>query len=190
MREEKIKGRLVDGLHLAPGQRVLDLGCGTATLTLMIKAACPGASVFGIDGDPDVLRIGREKAKQRGLDVTLTEAMAYAPPFQPGSFERVVSSLVFHHLSSEDKRRTLASVFALLRPSGELHIADFTRSGNPIVRAAMLGFGLFDGLANTRDNLKGRLPLLIEEAGFREVAETHRESTLFGPLAFYRGVRP
>jgi len=64
--------------------------------------------------------------------------MAFAPPFAPSSFDRVVSSLVFHHLTSENKRRTLVKVRELLRPGGELHIADWGRPHNALMRVAAL----------------------------------------------------
>ena len=139
LREEKFKRLLVAQAGLQPGQDVLDLGCGTATLTIMLNQSCPGARVVGLDGDPKVLTIAREKIAAAGADVELREGMAFAPPFAQASFDRVVSSLVFHHLTTKHKRRTLAKARALLRPGGELHVADWGKPHNALMWIASLG---------------------------------------------------
>lgn len=77
-----------------PGQRVLDLDCGTATLTIMLKQARPEADVVGLDGDPEVLAIGREKIAKAGVEVRLDEGMAYSLAYPDQAFDRVVSSNV------------------------------------------------------------------------------------------------
>ena len=120
----------------------------------------------------------------------LARRLAGAPPFAPASFEHVVSSLLFHHLAPEDKRRAFAATWALLRPGGELHLADWGRARNAPMRLAFLGVQLLDGFRTTGDNVRGRLPALMEEAGFVTVAETARQTTAFGTLALYRAVRP
>lgn len=101
LREDKFKTLLVQQAAVHAGQRVLDLGCGTATLTIMLKQACPGAVIVGLDADPDALEIARKKVSEAGVEVELREGTAFEPPFGAKSFDRVVSSLVFHHLSTE-----------------------------------------------------------------------------------------
>lgn len=190
LKEDKVKRRLVEQVALRPGHRVLDVGCGTATLTMLLARACPEADVVGLDGDPRVLALARDKIARARLRVELHEGMSFDPPFPPVSFDRVVSSLVFHHLETIDKRRTLARIFELLRPGGELHIADWGRAGSALMRVAFLPVQLLDGFRTTADNVRGRLPDLIAEAGFAAVDETHRERTVFGTLSLYRAVRP
>lgn len=77
---------LVEQVGLTPGQRVLDLGAGTGTLTLMLKRAQPEAEVIGVDGDPEILAIARTKAARSGLAVRFDEAMADASPYADGSY--------------------------------------------------------------------------------------------------------
>lgn len=190
LKEESFKQRLVKEAALRPGQRVLDVGCGTGTLTVMLKQSEPAAEVVGLDGDPETLAIARGKALAARLSIAFQEGMAYALPFEPSSFDRVVSSLVFHHLSTENKRRTLSKIFEVLRPGGRLHIADWGEAQDPLMRAAFLGVQLLDGFATTADNVAGRLPAFMREAGFTEVSETHRERTLFGTLSLYAAAKP
>jgi len=190
LRERRFKGALVTQVALKPGHRALDLGCGTGTLTLLLQQSCPGARVSGLDGDPEVLEIAQRKAAAAGVALDLRQGMSFDPPFAAASFDRVVSSLLLHHLTTDDKRRTLAAALALLRPGGELHLADWGRAANPLMRAAYLGIQLLDGFATTADNVRGLLPDLMRGAGFTDVEETRRFSTVFGSLSLYRAARP
>jgi ubiquinone/menaquinone biosynthesis C-methylase UbiE len=190
MREDVFKRRLVDELHLAPGHDVLDLGCGTATLTLMVKAACPAARVTGLDGDPEILAIARDKAAAASVALELRAGMAHELPFETASFDRVVSSLVFHHLTTDDKARAFAEVARVLRPGGECHVADWGKPDNVVMGAVSWTIALFDGVERTRANLEGRLPDLMRDAGLVDAVETERWNTLFGTLSLYRATRP
>jgi SAM-dependent methyltransferase len=87
MRETSFKRRLIALANLAAGQRVLDLGCGTATLTLLVKRAQPGAEVVGVDADPQVLEIGRAKAAGAGVQIVLDQAMAQQLPYPDQSLK-------------------------------------------------------------------------------------------------------
>jgi len=104
MRERTFKRALLVQASVAPGHRVLDLGCGTATLTALIKRSVAGIEVIGVDVDPQALRIARAKIERSGLDVRLDQARTSVLPYADASFDRVVSSLVFHHLTPSEKR--------------------------------------------------------------------------------------
>src|SRR4029078_7875318 len=101
----------------------------------------------------------------------------------------LVASVVLHHLAPGAKRRALAEAFRVLVPGGELHVADWGRPQNALMRALFYGVQLLDGFATTAENVEGMLPELFREAGFRDVGETESFSTVLGTLALYRAVR-
>jgi ubiquinone/menaquinone biosynthesis C-methylase UbiE len=188
--EEEFKRCLLERATVAPGECVLDLGCGTATLTLLLKQREPAAEIFGLDGDREMLRIAKAKARVGRQEVRFVQAMSFDLPFADRSFDRIVSSLLFHHLTRESKRRTLREVWRVLRPGGKLDIVDFGRPENRAMRLRFLLVQLVDGFETTGDSLSGALSSLLPETGFTNVEEWGRQNTAVGTLTFYRALRP
>jgi ubiquinone/menaquinone biosynthesis C-methylase UbiE len=189
-RESSFKAVLVAQLALPREGRVLDLGCGTATLTLLIKSLLADAEVHGVDGDPDILRIARAKAFKANLPIELRQGMAQALPYPDERFDCVVSSLFFHHLDRPGKLAALAEAHRVLKPGGELHIVDWGRATGLFTRAAFFSIQVLDGFPNTADNVRGLLPELMVRAGFESARETRRFLTMYGNLALYRAEKP
>ncbi len=181
MREGVWRGRLVSDVLAGRPESVLDVGCGTGTLAVALAAAAPDIRVVGIDGDPDVLARARAKAGP-GASIEWVEGLGDALPFPDAAFDRVVSSLVFHHLVPAVKRAVLAEALRVLRPGGRLHIADWGRPQDPLMRVMFAGLQLLDGIENTRDHAAGRLPDFIAGAGFGSVASGGRLRTTWGSL--------
>lgn len=190
MREATFKSRLIAQAELRPGHRVLDIGCGTATLTIAIKRSQPEAEVIGLDGDPDVLRRATAKVAAAGLAIALEHGFSDRLPYADASFDRVLTSLLLHHLTAETKRRTLAEIRRVLRPGGQVHIADWGKAQDPVMRGAFFLIQLLDGFATTTDNVKGKIPQFLRDAGLADVREAGRLRTIFGTLSLYRGERP
>ncbi len=184
MREATIKGRLIERAQIGPGQRVLDLGCGTGTLALAIKQRQPAAHVVGLDIDPRVLTRARGKAARAGARVALTRGTAVALPYTDAAFDHVVSSLVLHHLTTAAKRRALSEAYRVLRPGGAVLIADFGRPHTLYTLMVSLVVRRFEEAAA---NIAGALPALLRAAGFERVRETERYTTPFGTVILYEG---
>lgn len=185
-RERRFKSLLVKQVGLAAQHRLLDVGCGTGTLAIELARSCPAAKIAGVDGDPKVLSIARRKIFAARVAVELHQGLAWDLPFPDASFERVVSSLVFHHLDRESKSRALREIRRVLTSGGELHVADWGRAHGLGMRVAFLGIQLLDGFATTADNVAGRIPQLMAEAGFHRVKETGRIRTPLGTMSLYR----
>ena len=179
LREQTFKKALVEQARIQPGQRVLDLGCGTGTLTLLIKSAHPQARVEGFDGDPKILSLAEAKAARAGLELDWKQGLAQELPYADGCFDRVLSSLMLHHLSSENKRAALREV---------LRVADWGRPQNALMRPAALLIALLDGYS--RENVEGLLPELFRQAGLVEARQAAHYNTLFGTLALYSARKP
>lgn len=189
LRERKLKTRLIEQARIAAGHDVLDVGCGTGTLVLLVKQLVPGARVSGLDGDPAVLAIARRKLARARAEVTLVEGLANdSRVFAPASFDRVLTSLVLHHLTHEQRRSALAAMRRWLRPGGELHVLDFGPQDALAMKAISRVIGWFDGEERLADNWGGRLPQLMRDAGFADAEERGRAMTPFGSVSFYSAI--
>ena len=78
--EAALKQRLIAQAQIAAGQRVLDRGAGTGTLTVMVKQSCPGAEVVGLDRDPQVLARAREKETAASVAIRFDQGLANHRP--------------------------------------------------------------------------------------------------------------
>ena len=181
MRERAWRGRLVRDVLEGGPTKVLDLGCGTGTLTVALEAAAPRLSVTGVDGDPEVLDRARAKAGA-GSSIEWVQALAGALPFEDASFDRVVSSLLFHHLVPDAKRAALAEARRVLRPGGRMHVADWGRPRDPAMAAAFFALRVVDGFENTRDHATGAFTAMLADAGFGDVRVEDRLRTAWGSL--------
>lgn len=184
MREETFKRKLVQYANIQPKMKVLDLGCGTGTLTLMLKRAYPEANITGLDGDPEVLNIARDKS--RDTDIQWDEGLASSLPYPDSVFDRAVTSLVIHHLVTDDKRSAFKEIFRVLKPRGELYVLDFGAPHSSITRFMT---NYMRGLEETADNFDGLIPRFVTEAGFSEVKEAEHFVTVFGPLSIIKAVK-
>lgn len=189
-RERTFKSALLQQANLQPGGRVLDLACGTGTLTIAAQQAQPGAEIRGLDGDAAILERARAKAQSAGAGLHFDEAMSDRMPYPDASFDVVLSSLFFHHLGRDAKRATLREVHRVLKPGGWLHVADWGKAANPLMRAAFMLVQLLDGFETTADNVAGRLPAFMADGGFVDVTQTRRFATPLGTIALYRARKP
>lgn len=183
-REAEFKSALVTQVLEAGTGRVLDVGCGTGTLTLALARIC---SAVGLDGDPEVLARARAKAVVARAHIPFIRAMSFALPFAESSFDCVTMSLMLHHLTQENKARTLREVLRILRPGGRLHVADF---GPPATGYARAVAPLARRMEEARENIDGRIPDLIRQAGFVHVTEGQRFATILGTVQLLHASRP
>lgn len=191
MRERAFRGALIAQLRGNPPSSVLDVGCGTGTLTLLLRQAFPEATLVGVDGDETALQLARQKAGAAvGKPVRFKQGWATALPFKHESWDASVCSLLFHHLPDADKRRTLLEIRRVLQPGGTLVVADWGPPANPLMGFLFTGLQLFDGFDTTTANRRGQLPGLMEEAGFAHVQRTQRFNTAFGTLDILQGEKP
>jgi len=179
--------RLIEQAELEAGQRVLDLGCGTGAGTLTAKRAQPGIEIVGLDPDEKALARARGKAERERLAIRFEQGFGDALPFGDASFDRVISSFMFHHLESEQKPGVLRELRRVLRPGGRLHLLDFGGAGHGL--GAFLA-RLVHREESLRANTDDGLTALMREAGFSPAEEVEQRSSFFGGLIYYRARRP
>jgi ubiquinone/menaquinone biosynthesis C-methylase UbiE len=177
---------LIARAELAEGLRVLEIGCGTGNVTVRAKRAHPGADLTG--SDPDPLALARAQRKARGLSgIRFERAYAQELPHADGEFDRVLSSMMLHHLDEDVKVGALAEVHRVLRPGGRLHIVDI--GGHTTVHHGLAARWMKDN-PHAAGNLGDSIPRLLRTVGFECAEVGTRRHRLIGQLTFYRATRP
>lgn len=163
-RDRQLRERLAKLARLAPGESVLDVGCGTGTLALAAKRAVgAGGVVVGIDASSEMIAMADAKASRAGAGVTFQVAAAEHLPFDDASFDVVLSTLMLHHLPGPVRRECVREAMRVLRHGGRLLAVDFSAPS-----------GRERGGLITRLHRHGGVPLdaivaLLSDAGFRVV---------------------
>ncbi len=148
----------------------------------MLKKACPAIEAVGLDFDLKILDIACKKIKMQSLDIVLNHGTAVELPYPEGCFDRVVSSMMLHHLTRPDKIRAVREVFRVLKPQGEVHIADF---GKPRSLLMQLPASIIKHLEKASDNIEGLIPEILHHIGFEQIRENSQLMTIFGPVTLY-----
>lgn len=187
LREKTFKMKLIESIRQPNPKHILDIGCGTATLSLMLESTFPEACVTGLDGDEKILAIAKHKGQEAQSKIRFVKAMSYAIPVSAGLFDVVTSSLMLHHLNAGAKTKTLGEAYRVLQPNGTIAIADWGKPSNFIMRWVFYLVQLLDGFETTTDNVKGKIPDYLTRAGFREVNEIEKIDTILGTISIYQG---
>jgi ubiquinone/menaquinone biosynthesis C-methylase UbiE len=178
-----IQAALLEQADLVPRFRVLDVGCGTGTLAVMIKLAHPAVDVVALDPDPKALARAQRKATRAGVSIQFDRGFADALPYDNGIFDRVFSSMMFHHLPKAERESALREMRRVLNPGGRLEFLDFASSGSH-------AHGLLARMLHPQQQLTGnadaRLLELMTRAGFDTPRRAGLRQTLFGSVAYYQ----
>lgn len=188
-REYAFKRSLAAQANLQSNQTILDIACGTATLAVGIKKSFPEIKVFAIDADAKILRLAREKAARNNAEIIFEQTFSDELHFADNSFDRVFSTLFFHHLTLESKIKTFREILRVLKPHGEFHMADYALPRNKTQFILSKSVRLIDGFASTNDNLRGRLKSLMEENGFSQVERTGYFKTILGTIRLFKAIK-
>ncbi len=190
MPEKKFREMLLQQVNPQPFEKILDFGFGTASQTLLLKQFCPSADIIGVDVDSNILDIAKKKLKKEGLSIQLDLYDGYQLPYSDNSFDKILSSLVFHQLDRIAKVNALTELFRVLKPSGTLHILDWGKARTLYHRVSFFLVQCLDGFANTKDNLAGRLPKFMQQTGFVKVQESEALNTWLGSLSLLLAAKP
>jgi ubiquinone/menaquinone biosynthesis C-methylase UbiE len=164
-REQALREMTVNLAQVKPGDCILEVGCGTGTLTLAAKRqAGPSGKAFGIDVIPGMIELSQRKAAQANEDVTFQLGSIDDIPFSENLFDVVMCSFMIFHMSEDTRRKGIAEIYRVLKPKGRLLVLDLALPTQPLSRtiAQMLLGGML------QHDLRELLPLM-EASGFSDV---------------------
>jgi demethylmenaquinone methyltransferase/2-methoxy-6-polyprenyl-1,4-benzoquinol methylase/phosphoethanolamine N-methyltransferase len=168
-----------------PGSKVLDVGCGPASLTLAAKRRSGlSGEVCGVDASPQMIAEARKQAQKARLEIDFRNGVAEKLPWEDHKFDAVVSRLVFHHLPGDLKEQALAEIYRVLKPGGICLVADFE-------------LDTFPGPRFLKQHVEGMHHMMrVDVAEYVPLFEaSHFEGVEWGPtghaiLAYVKGVKP
>jgi ubiquinone/menaquinone biosynthesis C-methylase UbiE len=178
---------LLEQAAVRPGHRVLDIGCGTGSLLMLIKSKHPNVEAVGLDPDPRALERARRKARRAAFSIQLDQGFSDELPYPEGAFDRVFSSFMLHHLEPAEKETTLREVRRVLRPGARFHLLDFATpdsdSAGPLARRLHSSHRL-------KDNSDEQILSLMRRAGLSDAQRVAGRSLLIGHIAYYEALVP
>ncbi len=179
------RSRLLNQADLGRNSRVLDIGCGTGTLDMVIKRLHPDTKVVGLDPDPKALARARRKAQKAAVSIRFDLGFSNELPYADASFDCVFSSFMFHHLGSVQKQKTLQEVCRVLAPGGSFHMLDFVQ---PETAEPGRWVALLRSNQHLKDNSDSQILMSMSRAGFVSWKRVSQARMLFGLLriAYYQ----
>lgn len=163
--------KLIEQSALHSKLRVLDIGCGTGTLVLLIKQLFPDLEVTGIDPDPKAISRAYRKAQRGQQSIQFDQGFSAKLPYQSAYFDRAFSSFMLHHLKFEEKIASILEIRRILRPGGTFHLLDFEH---------------WRKSEQEKTDPTKQTEQLILKNGFPSVMKLLHKNTLLGPVVFYR----
>ena len=136
-REKTLRRKTLDLAQMKSGDKILEIGCGTGTLSLAAKARVEASGeVAGIDIAPEMIAVASRKAVRKGVDVSFQLGSIEKIPFPDNWFDTVMCSFMIFHMPEDVRRPGLAEIFRVLKPGGHLFIIDMVdlRELDPVLK--------------------------------------------------------
>jgi ubiquinone/menaquinone biosynthesis C-methylase UbiE len=168
--EQKLREKSIELARLDGNERILDVGCGTGSLDLMVAEIVDGGSICGIDISPKMVEVSKEKAEKSGYEIDYRVGSSTKLPYSDNEFDVIFTSLMYHHLDYEEKLKTLREIHRVLKKNGRyisVEFGGFPSGGFHKVMKSASSSGILHGLYPSQ---------LIEKAGFHVLIK------LDGPL--------
>ena len=184
-REKTWRSKLIELTDPLPGDRILDIGCGTGTFAVWLKKSYPDCKVVGIDPDAKSLAIAKRKSAKEQVEVEWVQGFVDSASTQTlGQFSKIVTSLVLHQTSVDSKREIMEGARKMLHPDGRFCIADYgiqsTWAMKFLYRVIVQSI---DGVKDTKPNAEGFIERCLADVGFDLVQQEGEYHTVTGSIS-------
>lgn len=187
MPEKKFRRILIEEINPQDGELILEFGFGTGQNLILVKNQNRNIKLTGLDIDPKVKDIANYKLDKNKHSVQLDLYSGNMFPYSDNHFDKIYSCLVFHQLDAYTKTNCLKEIYRVLKPEGELIIADWGKASNLVMRLTFGLVQLLDGFKTTNDNVKGKMLEYISSVGFKNVQITQSINTAIGTFSYFSG---
>jgi ubiquinone/menaquinone biosynthesis C-methylase UbiE len=178
-RERTLREMTLTLAQIKPGDKVLEVGCGTGTLSMAAKARVgPSGEVYGIDAAPEMIEVARKKVSQANGDVVFRVGQIENLSFPNNQFDVVLCSFMIFVITDDMRRKGFLEILRVLKPDGQLLVLDISPPTNILLRY------LVTLLFSRRHSLMRIFPIM-EEAGFKEI---NIRETNYKVLSYIRGI--
>lgn len=161
----RFKTKVLNAVELRDGMTVADVGCGTGVFLKIAKQKFPNVRFVGLDPDKQALGIAERRLARARLAVELRNVFAESLPLAGQSVDVCFSTLAFHHMPDDIKRKAIQEVYRVLKTGGKAVIADFGETKGVSFRK----FFFFEKIEYLEGNSRGLIPRYLKEAGFKNV---------------------
>ncbi len=178
--EPWVRQSLIDEIRTQP-RKILDIGCGTGSMTFLLKQAFPGAGVTGLELSPYMLAVAEDRSRRSGVDIEWRHGTAELTQLESGSFDLITAALLFHETPPAVTQTILTECYRLLAPGGKILILD----GN---QRSLRSFDLLNNVFEEpyiKSYAAGNLDAWVGKAGFDDV----RTQEVFGIHQVTSGVK-
>ena len=189
-----IRAAYLDLLQIAPGERVLDVGCGTGVVSRDVaRRVGAGGYVLGVDPSPTMLAVAQEIAEREGVagQIELRVGDARTLPIDDAAFDIVLAITALSHTT--DAEQAIPELLRAVRPGGQVGIFDIDPESWMVChpdRALTRRISAAATDAVTNGWLARRLPGLLEAAGLQDVRVRAFTPVERDPTGFYANQAP
>jgi ubiquinone/menaquinone biosynthesis C-methylase UbiE len=182
--DKKIRATLKNHFKIDEGATIIDLGCGTATLTIQLSETFKNATVIGIDADAEILAIAGNKLNGQLTNLQFVIGNCTQLQFQSQTIDAVVSSFLFCNLTDDDKQKNIAEAKRVLKTGGCFYIVEWGKPASFMASSGFYILQLLGGFKNTNAIRKGLLFSMLTASSLK-VKQFHKINTVLGTIYFY-----
>ena len=189
-RGRRLRAQMIELMDFNPTDEMLDLGCGTGSLTLQIAEMLrDGGQIIGVDAAIKMIEVANKKCKKKEIEdrCSFRAEIAERLTFADASFDYCINTMFYHHLPAELKVASLEEAFRVLRPGGKFVTIDIDKPDNFFAWLFVMAGYVCLVQPAIKENIDGLLPSLIAQAGFEGLRLIDKR---WGMISVYHCIKP